>query len=81
MYTRDYTSHGRSAHPDSKQAFRGVQVRDGRVTLATWLPLQVGGFSSFTYAQVWETWWPIERNTGGDIFRGLARSIEVKAFP
>jgi len=78
MYTRDYTSPRRSTHPDSMQASRAVEVRDGRVTLATWLPLQVGAFGSFTYAQVWETWWPIERNIGGDVYRGLARSIEIK---
>ncbi len=78
VYTRDYTSPRRSTHPDSMQAFRGVEVRDGRVTFAVWLPLQVGSFRSFTYAQVWETWWPIERNIGGDVYRGLARSIEIK---
>jgi len=78
MFTRDYTSPRRSTHPDSIQAFRGVEVRDGRVTFAVWLPLQVGSFSSFTYTQIWETWWPIERNIGGDVYRGLARSIEIK---
>jgi hypothetical protein len=78
MYTRDYTSPRRSTHPDSRQAFRGIEVRDGRVTLASWLPLQVGAFKTFTYAQVWETWWPIERNIGGDVYRGLARAIEIK---
>lgn len=78
LFTRDYTSPRRSTHPDSMQDFRGVEVRDGRVTLGTWLPLQVNAFRSFTYAQVWETWWPIERNIGGDLYRGLARSIEIK---
>jgi len=78
MFTRDYTSPRRSTHPDSMQAFRGIEVRDGRVTFSTWLPLQVGAFRSFSYAQVWETWWPIERNVGGDVYRGLARSIEIK---
>lgn len=78
MFTRDYTSPRRSTHPDSMQAFRGIETRDGRVTPGTWLPLQVGGFRSFSYAQVRETWWPIERHIGGDLYRGLARSIEIK---
>jgi hypothetical protein len=78
MFTRDYTSPRRSTHPDSMQAFRGIEVRNGRVTLSAWLPLQVGSFRSFTYAQLWETWWPIERQVGGDVYRGLARSIEIK---
>ena len=46
------------------------------------LPLVAGLYAKSRnldgYAQVWETWWPIERHIGGDVYRGLARSIEIK---
>ena len=77
-YTRDYTTPERRVLNDSRPSFRKVTARDGRVTLEYWIPLQVDNFRSFTYAQIWETWWPIEREIGGETYQGLARMIEMK---
>lgn len=53
-------------------------VVDGnRVTFHYLLPLSALGFRSWTNVEVWETWWPLERDRHGCGYHGLARQVEV----
>ncbi|MCL2700404.1 MAG: hypothetical protein FWE88_01775, partial [Phycisphaerae bacterium] len=54
------------------------QIDGDRVTFHYWLPIQARGYRYWTYVQVWETWWPIQRERHGTTWRGLARLVEVE---
>lgn len=58
--------------------WKAPQVDGDRVTFHYWLPIVVWGQRSLTYAMVWETWWPIERDRHGTPYHGLARRVEVE---
>ncbi|MGC9003243.1 MAG: fibronectin type III domain-containing protein [bacterium] len=62
----------------------GYEVADNRVSLHYRIPLNGPGvppdadWDIWIWADVWETWYPIERNLWGVEYKGLARKLELK---
>jgi hypothetical protein len=65
-------------HGDARVTWFPPQVDGDRVTLHWWQPLVLAGYRSWQWVQVWETWWPIERDRHGTKYSGLARLVEVQ---
>lgn len=76
--TLDYTFGGVRA------VWLGYQVSDNRVTFHYRIPLSGPGippnadWDIWIWADVWETWFPIERNLWGIHYTGVARKLELK---
>jgi hypothetical protein len=64
-------------HGDARVTWFPPQVEGDRVTFHWWQPLVLAGYRSWNFVEVWETWWPIERDRHGTTYHGLAREIEV----
>ncbi len=56
----------------------GYQSVDDRITFHYTIPLKFGEAESFTRVQVWETWFPVERDMFGTKFTGLNRRLELE---
>lgn len=63
---------------DHPMVWREPEIDGDRVTFHYWQPLILDGYRSWNFVQVWETWWPIERERHGTTYHGLARLIEVE---
>jgi hypothetical protein len=66
----------RTSH-DARPRWLGASVDGDRVTVHYLLPLTLLGYRSWTAVEVWETWWPLERDRHGTAYQGLARFVEV----
>ena len=65
-------------HGDARPSWFEPKVDGDRVTFEYWQPLVLAGYRSWSFVQVWETWWPIERDRHGCKYHGLARLVEVR---
>ena len=63
---------------DAQPRWFPPQIDGDRVTFHYWQPLSAMGYRAWIYVQVWETWWPIERDRHGCKYHGLARLVEVE---
>jgi len=76
--TLDYT-YGRV-----RPAWEGYQIQDNRITFHYRIPLSGQGippdsdWDIWIWADVWETWFPIERDIWHTHYSGLARKIEIE---
>ena len=66
-------------HGDARVQWFEPQVDGDRVTVHWWQPMAMAGYTSWQWVQVWETWWPLERDRHGTKYHGLARLLEVQA--
>ena len=62
---------------DARPRWLGTEVDGNRVTLHYSLPIALFGYRSWTNVEVFETWWPLERDRHGAVYHGLARLVEV----
>ena len=65
-------------HGDARVQWFEPQVDGDRVTVHWWQPMAMAGYTSWQWVQVWETWWPLERDRHGTKYHGLARLVEVQ---
>jgi len=62
---------------DARPRWLEPTVDGNRVTFHYLLPLSALGFHAWTNVEVWETWWPLERDRHGCVYHGLARQVAV----
>ena len=76
--TDPYTLSLQQYHHDARDKWFEPVIDGDRVTLHWWQPMAAMGYRSWVFVQVWETWWPIERDRHGAKSHGLARLVEVE---
>jgi hypothetical protein len=65
------------ASNDARPRWFEPVVDGNRITFHYLQSIALMGYRSWTSVEVWETWWPIERDRHGARYHGLARFVEV----